>query len=55
MNALKFAAILVPPLIFSELNPSIFFKALDTAGTFGISVLFGIVPCAMAWKQRGYG
>ena len=35
-------------------DPDIFFAALDTAGTFGISLLCGALPAAMAWQQR-YG
>lgn len=35
-------------------DPDIFFAALDTAGTFGISLLCGVLPAAMAWSQR-YG
>ena len=50
-----FAIILGPPLGVVALGgSSIFFKALDVAGTFGISTLFGILPAAMAWQQR-YG
>lgn len=55
-RALVYPLILVPPLVFAVINPTIFFSALDTAGSFGISVLFGIVPAVMAWKQRyGHG
>ncbi len=44
--------ILFPPMGFSALNPSIFFTALDYAGTFGISILGGVIPVLMAWRQR---
>lgn len=47
-----YATILLPPLAFALGDPEIFFKALDSAGAFGITVLFGIVPAAMAWIQR---
>lgn len=47
-----FSAILVPPMGFGAINPSIFFTALDYAGTFSISVLGGIIPALMIWKQR---
>ncbi|MDA0267506.1 MAG: tyrosine transporter [Cyanobacteria bacterium] len=47
-----FSLVLVPPMGLSTLNAGIFFEALDYAGTFGISVLFGIVPAVMAWKER---
>lgn len=48
------AMTLVPPLGLALYDPSLFFTALDNAGTFGILVLFGILPAAMAWQQR-YG
>ncbi len=47
-----YSLILFPPMSLSALNPSIFFTALDYAGTFSISVLAGIIPALMAWKQR---
>lgn len=43
---------LFPPMTLGTLNPSIFFTALDYTGTFGISVLGGIIPALMSWKQR---
>lgn len=43
---------LFPPLILSLLDPDIFFKALDFAGTYGVLVLFGVVPAAMSWSDR---
>jgi tyrosine-specific transport protein len=49
---LTFALVLLPPLAFALVNPTIFFGALDIAGSLGISVLFGILPAVMAWKQR---
>ncbi|KAK3023688.1 hypothetical protein RJ639_044298 [Escallonia herrerae] len=42
----------IPPLVLSQLDPEIFFKALDFAGTYGMLVLFGILPAAMAWADR---
>ncbi|NET37457.1 MAG: tyrosine transporter [Cyanothece sp. SIO1E1] len=47
-----YGLVLLPPLGLSVLNPSIFLEALDYAGAFGMSVLFGIIPATMAWKQR---
>lgn len=44
--------ILFPPMGFSAINPSIFFTALDYAGTFSISILGGVIPALMAWRQR---
>ena len=51
-RAALFAGILAPPAAVASVNPDIFLGALDTAGTFGISVLFGILPAAMAFRQR---
>ena len=47
-----YTLILFPPLSLSTLNPNIFFAALDYAGTFGISVLGGIIPAVISWKQN---
>ncbi len=47
-----YALVLVPPIAPSVLNPNIFFEAMDSAGAFGISVLFGIIPAVMAWRSR---
>lgn len=47
-----YSLVLLPSTSLSILNPSIFFTALDYAGTFSISVLGGIIPAVMAWKQR---
>ncbi|XP_028803900.1 uncharacterized protein LOC114758972 isoform X1 [Neltuma alba] len=49
---LPFVLALVPPLVLSSLDPEIFFKALDFAGTYGVLVLFGIIPAAMSWSDR---
>ncbi|KAL8527327.1 hypothetical protein ACS0TY_005264 [Phlomoides rotata] len=49
---LPYALTLVPPLILSLLDPEIFFKALDFAGTYGVLVLFGVLPAAMSWSDR---
>ncbi|PPS05351.1 hypothetical protein GOBAR_AA15300 [Gossypium barbadense] len=43
---------LIPPLGLALLDPGIFFKALDFAGTYGVLVLFGILPAAMSWSDR---
>ncbi|XP_020528320.1 uncharacterized protein LOC18442844 isoform X2 [Amborella trichopoda] len=49
---LPYVLTIVPPLVLSLLDPDIFFKALDFAGTYG--VLFGILPAAMSWSEK-YG
>ncbi|KZV40463.1 hypothetical protein F511_35932 [Dorcoceras hygrometricum] len=50
---LQYILILIPPLIMALLDPEVFFKALDFAGTYGVLVLFGILPAAMSWVDRG--
>ena len=47
-----YALVLIPPIAPSILSPGIFFSAMDLAGAFGVSILFGIIPAVMAWKQR---
>ncbi|WP_445638774.1 amino acid permease [Nostoc sp. DSM 114161] len=47
-----YSLVLFPPMTLGTLNPSIFFTALDYTGTFSISVLGGIIPALMTWKQR---
>ena len=44
--------IFLPPLALVLCDPSLFFRALDYAGAFGVSILFGILPAAVAWRQR---
>ncbi|MEH1895180.1 MAG: aromatic amino acid transport family protein [Nostoc sp.] len=46
-----YSLVLFPPMTLGTLNPSIFFTALDYTGTFSISVLGGIIPVLMSWKQ----
>lgn len=48
----SYAATVVPPVAFAAANPDIFLRALDLAGTYGIAVLFGVLPAAMAWRNR---
>jgi tyrosine-specific transport protein len=47
-----YSLILFPPMGLSVMGSGIFFTALDYVGTFSISVLGGIIPALMAWKQR---
>ncbi|OSX80505.1 hypothetical protein BU14_0051s0025 [Porphyra umbilicalis] len=49
---LAYALTLGPPTAFAVAAPDAFFGALDVAGAFGVSVLFGLLPCAMAWRAR---
>jgi tyrosine-specific transport protein len=53
-RSMLFASSLCPPLMIALYDPSLFFAALDNAGTFGNLLLFGIIPVAMVWQQR-YG
>jgi tyrosine-specific transport protein len=46
------AITIIPPLIFSIYNPTIFFKALDFAGGICAVILFGIFPVLMVWNGR---
>ncbi|MBW4612232.1 MAG: tyrosine transporter [Desmonostoc vinosum HA7617-LM4] len=47
-----YSLVLFPPMGIGAVNPSIFLIALDYTGTFGVSVLGGIIPALMSWKQR---
>ncbi|KAK9053478.1 hypothetical protein SSX86_030112 [Deinandra increscens subsp. villosa] len=49
---LPYLLTLFPPLILALLDPDIFFKALDFAGTYGVLVLFGVLPAVMSWSDR---
>jgi len=46
------ACVIIPPAVFSLLNPNIFFLALHIAGGIGAICLFGILPALMLWKTR---
>jgi tyrosine-specific transport protein len=48
-----FALTLMPPTVLAILFPDVFYKALDFAGTYGVLVLFGLIPVAMAYGERG--
>ena len=51
-SPLPFVASLLPPTLLALSYPDVFFKALDYAGTYGVLLLFGLVPAAMAWSER---
>jgi len=40
------------PLLLSFTDPNIFFEAIDFAGAFGNSILFGVIPVLVVWKMR---
>lgn len=46
------AAITVPPAIIAIQNPTIFIDALDIAGTYGITVLFLVIPAVMSMTLK---
>lgn len=47
-----FGLTLGPPLAVACYDPSLFFQAIDKAGAFGVSMLFGLLPAWMAWAKR---
>jgi tyrosine-specific transport protein len=47
-----YSLVLFPPMSLGTLNPSIFFNAIDYTGTLSVSILGGILPALMTWKQR---
>lgn len=47
-----YSLVLLPSVSVGIVNPNIFLTALDYVGTFSISVLGGIIPALMTWKQR---
>lgn len=47
-----YSLVLFPPMSLGTINPSLFITALDYTGTFSVSVLGGIIPALMSWKQR---
>ena len=51
-SPLAFVAAILPPTVLALSFPDIFFKALDYAGTYGVLLLFGLIPAAMAWSER---
>ena len=51
-NKISYPLVLVPPLVFAACFPDLFYTALEFAGTYGVLVLFGIIPVAMVWSER---
>lgn len=51
-HTLYTACVIVPPVIFSFLNPGIFLTMLHIAGGIGAVCLFGVLPPMMIWKKR---
>lgn len=44
--------VVIPPLIFAVIYPTIFLKALNFAGGICLMFLYGILPVLMVWKGR---
>jgi tyrosine-specific transport protein len=44
--------VLLPPLLIALGNPGIFLNALDAAGAYGITLMFGILPVTLTLKLR---
>ena len=53
-KAASYALALAPPAVFAAVYPDAFLGALDAGGAFGCTVLFGVLPPLMAWRER-YG
>lgn len=51
-DACLYALVLLPPMLVALGNPGIFLRALDAAGAYGITVLFGLLPVALTLKLR---
>ena len=51
---LPYLIALLPPYVLAMAKPDLFFAALNAAGTYGVLVLFGLMPAAMVWTER-YG
>ena len=51
-DLLLYSLVLIPPTLIAIINPNIFMGALDFAGTYGISILFGIFPPLLAYVSR---
>lgn len=51
-DTLVYAAVLVPPTLFTLFKPNLFLSALGFAGGFIDAVLFGILPVLIVWMGR---
>lgn len=48
------ALVFITPTLITLFNPNIFIDALTYAGGFGVALLLGAMPIAMAWSGRYY-
>ena len=49
---ISYALTLIPPLTFAITYPDVFISAIDNAGTFGVIVIFGLLPPMMVYNYR---
>ena len=52
-RAAALALVLAPPLIAAAAHPGSFVAALNLAGGYGMTALYGVLPPVMAWRLRG--
>jgi tyrosine-specific transport protein len=52
---IRYALVVLPPIVFSTANAAVFFAALEIAGTYGVMTLYGMLPAAMSWSERYSG
>ena len=48
----SYSLTLIPPLTFAITYPDVFISAVDNAGTFGVIVIFGLLPPLMVYSYR---
>ena len=49
---ISYALTLTPPLTFAITYPDVFISTIDNAGTFGVIVIFGLLPPLMVYSYR---
>ncbi|KAF7820130.1 Tyrosine-specific transport protein [Senna tora] len=52
MNVMAMTMVVAPSLFVSTTFPDAFAAATDIAGGYGMTVLYGVVPPAMAWRMQ---
>lgn len=55
VRAAALALVLAPPLFASVAHPGSFIAALNVAGGYGMTALYGVLPPLMAWRMREAG
>ena len=51
-NRIVYPLVVIPPLLLAIQFPNLFYSALEFAGTYGVLLLFGIIPVAMVYSER---